>query len=120
MDGVLTIKLGGKTHNLRRGGYVIIPLGTPHGQGNFNDKPVRFITTMTLGESTSFSWSAANYHESRSRTNRHLKRVCSRSERNKKKELLDLSLGKSTDYSSHAKALRVSERNVRRYGSKSD
>jgi quercetin dioxygenase-like cupin family protein len=47
LEGVLTVKAAGKTHHARAGSFVYIPRGTPHGQGNFSDKPVRFITTVT-------------------------------------------------------------------------
>jgi len=49
LEGVLTVKSGGKTHHARAGSFIYIPRGTPHGQGNFSDKPVRFITTVTPG-----------------------------------------------------------------------
>lgn len=49
LEGVLTVKAGGKTYHARAGSFVFIPRGTPHGQGNFADKPVRFITTYTPG-----------------------------------------------------------------------
>ena len=47
LEGVLTIKSGGKTFHVNAGSFVFVPRGTPHGQGNFTDKPVRFITTVT-------------------------------------------------------------------------
>jgi quercetin dioxygenase-like cupin family protein len=49
LDGILTIKSGGKTYHAGKGSFIYIPRGTPHGQGNFSDKPVRFITTFTPG-----------------------------------------------------------------------
>jgi quercetin dioxygenase-like cupin family protein len=49
LEGTLTIKAGGKTYHARQGSFVYIPRGTPHGQGNFTDKPVRFVTTFTPG-----------------------------------------------------------------------
>ena len=49
LEGVLTVKSGGKTYHARAGSFVYIPRGTPHGQGNFADKSVRFITTVTPG-----------------------------------------------------------------------
>ena len=49
LEGVLTVKSGGKTYHARAGSFIYIPRGNPHGQGNFGDKPVRFITTYTPG-----------------------------------------------------------------------
>lgn len=49
LEGILTVKLGDKTHQLGPGSYVFIARGTPHAQGNVTDKPVRFITTVTPG-----------------------------------------------------------------------
>lgn len=49
LEGTLTVKSGGKTYLARAGSFVYIPRGTPHGQGNFTDKPVRFVTTVTPG-----------------------------------------------------------------------
>ena len=49
LEGVLTVKSGGKTHHAPAGSFVYIARGTPHGQGNFSDRPVRFITTVTPG-----------------------------------------------------------------------
>lgn len=49
LEGVLTVKSGGKTYHARAGSFVYVPRGTPHGQGNFTDRPVRFITTFTPG-----------------------------------------------------------------------
>ena len=49
LEGTLTVKSGGKTYHAPAGSFVYIPRGTPHGQGNFADKPVRFITTFTPG-----------------------------------------------------------------------
>ena len=49
LEGTLTVKSGGKTYHARAGSFVYIPRGIPHGQGNFTDKPVRFVTTVTPG-----------------------------------------------------------------------
>lgn len=49
LEGVLTIKLVDEVHELPAGSYVFIPRGTPHGQGNFTEKPVRLLTTFTPG-----------------------------------------------------------------------
>ena len=54
LEGALTVKSGGKTYHARAGSFVYIPRGTPHGQGNFTDKPVRFITTFTPGGTETF------------------------------------------------------------------
>lgn len=49
LEGTLTVKSGDKTYRATAGSFVYIARGTPHGQGNFSDKPVRFITTVTPG-----------------------------------------------------------------------
>ena len=49
LEGILTIKIAGRTRRLPAGSYVFIPRGTPHGQGNFTDKPVRLLTTFAPG-----------------------------------------------------------------------
>jgi quercetin dioxygenase-like cupin family protein len=49
VEGVLTIKLVDKTYEFPAGSYVLIPRGTPHGQGNFTKTPVRLLTTFTPG-----------------------------------------------------------------------
>ena len=49
LEGTLTVKSGGKTYHAPAGSFVYIPRDTPHGQGNFTDKPTRFITTFTPG-----------------------------------------------------------------------
>lgn len=49
IEGILTVKSGGKTYHAGAGSFVYIPRNTPHGQGNFTDKPVRFITSVTPG-----------------------------------------------------------------------
>ena len=49
LEGVLTIKIVDKTYEMPVGSYVSLPRGTPHGQGNFSSKPVRFLTTFTPG-----------------------------------------------------------------------
>jgi quercetin dioxygenase-like cupin family protein len=49
VEGTLTIKLIDKTYEMPTGSYILIPRGTPHGQGNFTGKPVRLLTTFTPG-----------------------------------------------------------------------
>ena len=49
VEGVLTIKLVDKTYEMPTGSYILIPRGTPHGQGNFTNKPVKLLTTFTPG-----------------------------------------------------------------------
>lgn len=49
VEGVLTIKLADKLYEMPAGSYILIPRGTPHGQGNFTNKPVRLLTTFTPG-----------------------------------------------------------------------
>lgn len=49
LEGALTIKLADKLYEMPAGSYILIPRGTPHGQGNFTNKPVRLLTTFTPG-----------------------------------------------------------------------
>jgi len=49
VEGVLTIKLADKLYEMPAGSYILIPRGTPHGQGNFTNKPVRLLTTFSPG-----------------------------------------------------------------------
>ena len=49
LEGVLTAKVGDKTHHLPAGSYITIPHGTPHAQGNLGKVPVRVLLTMTPG-----------------------------------------------------------------------
>ncbi len=47
LEGVLTAKIADKIYELPAGSYIVIPRGTPHGQGNFGKVPVRVLLTMT-------------------------------------------------------------------------
>ncbi|MDQ6653003.1 MAG: cupin domain-containing protein [Acidobacteriota bacterium] len=49
LEGTLTIKMNDKVSEFPAGSYVMVPRGTPHGQGNFSKNPVRFILTVTPG-----------------------------------------------------------------------
>ena len=49
LEGVLTVKINDKISEFPAGSYVLVPRGTPHGQGNFSKKPVKFILTVTPG-----------------------------------------------------------------------
>jgi quercetin dioxygenase-like cupin family protein len=49
LEGVLTVKLQGKTLDYPAGSYVLIPPGTPHAQGNRGKAPVKLLLTMTPG-----------------------------------------------------------------------
>jgi mannose-6-phosphate isomerase-like protein (cupin superfamily) len=49
VEGVLTIKIADKISEFPAGSYILIPRGTPHGQGNFTKNPVRLLTTFTPG-----------------------------------------------------------------------
>jgi quercetin dioxygenase-like cupin family protein len=49
VEGTLTIQIADKTYEFPTGSYVLIPRGTPHGQGNFGTAPVRLLTTFTPG-----------------------------------------------------------------------
>ncbi len=47
LEGVLTAKIADKIYELPAGSYIVIPRGTPHGQGNFGKVPVKVLLTMT-------------------------------------------------------------------------
>jgi len=49
LEGVWTVKIAEKTYEFPAGSYVLIPRGTPHGQGNFTKNPVRLLLTVTPG-----------------------------------------------------------------------
>ncbi len=49
LEGIFTVYLNGKTHELPAGSYVFIPRGTPHAQGNRSKGPIRLLLTMTPG-----------------------------------------------------------------------
>ncbi len=49
LEGVLTAKVADKTYELPAGSYILIPRGTPHGQGNFGKVPVRVLQMNTPG-----------------------------------------------------------------------
>jgi len=49
LEGVLTVKINDKISEYHAGSYVLVPRATPHGQGNFSKKPVKFILTVTPG-----------------------------------------------------------------------
>jgi quercetin dioxygenase-like cupin family protein len=55
VEGVLTIQLADKLYEMPAGSYILIPRGTPHGQGNFTNMPVRLLTTFTPGGFDLFS-----------------------------------------------------------------
>lgn len=44
--GTLTAKVADSIYTLPAGSYVLIPRGTPHGQGNFSTVPVKLLLTM--------------------------------------------------------------------------
>lgn len=49
LEGILTVKIVDKTYEFPTGSYVLIPRGTPHGQGNFTKNPVKFLLTVLPG-----------------------------------------------------------------------
>jgi quercetin dioxygenase-like cupin family protein len=46
LEGVWTVQIADKVHEFPAGSYVLIPRGTPHGQGNFTAKPVRLLVMV--------------------------------------------------------------------------
>jgi quercetin dioxygenase-like cupin family protein len=49
LEGVWTVQIADKVHEFSAGSYVLIPRGTPHGQGNFTKKPVRLLVLVSPG-----------------------------------------------------------------------
>jgi mannose-6-phosphate isomerase-like protein (cupin superfamily) len=49
LSGTLTVHVDGKTYELSPGAFLRVPRGSPHGQANFGDKPVRFLLNMQPG-----------------------------------------------------------------------
>lgn len=49
LDGVWTVQIRDAIHEFPAGSYVLIPRGTPHGQGNFTSTPVRLLVIVTPG-----------------------------------------------------------------------
>lgn len=47
LEGVLTVNINGNINNFPAGSYILIPRGTPHGQGNFGTVPNRILLTFT-------------------------------------------------------------------------
>lgn len=45
LDGVLSIYVDGKWHEVETGELALVPRGTPHAQGNTSKQPVRFLGT---------------------------------------------------------------------------
>ncbi len=43
LDGVLSVYLDGKWHDLEAGTFALVPHGAQHAQGNTSNKPVRFL-----------------------------------------------------------------------------
>jgi quercetin dioxygenase-like cupin family protein len=47
LEGVLTMKIGDEIAEYPAGSYIVVPRGTPHGQGNFGTVPTRVLLTFT-------------------------------------------------------------------------
>ncbi len=47
LEGVLTVNINGNINHYPAGSYILIPRGTPHGQGNFGTVPNRIVLTFT-------------------------------------------------------------------------
>jgi quercetin dioxygenase-like cupin family protein len=47
LEGVLTVRLGEKTHQLEPGSFVCVPAGVVHTFSNPSDRPVRFLNFNT-------------------------------------------------------------------------
>jgi quercetin dioxygenase-like cupin family protein len=49
LEGIWTVQIADRIHEFPAGSYVLIPRGTPHGQGNFTHKPVRLLVIVAPG-----------------------------------------------------------------------
>ena len=49
LKGTLTLLLAGKKHEIAAGGSAVIPMGTPHAQGNFTKEDVHVLITLSPG-----------------------------------------------------------------------
>ena len=49
LEGMWTVQIADKIQEFPAGSYVLIPRGTPHGQGNFTAKPVRLLVMVAPG-----------------------------------------------------------------------
>ncbi|AHM62804.1 cupin [Flammeovirgaceae bacterium 311] len=47
IEGTLTVYINGETQELQKGSILVIPKGTPHAQGNFTDRKVRVLITLS-------------------------------------------------------------------------
>ena len=47
IEGVLTVNINGNINDYPAGSYILIPRGTPHGQGTFGTVPTRVLITFT-------------------------------------------------------------------------
>jgi oxalate decarboxylase/phosphoglucose isomerase-like protein (cupin superfamily) len=49
LEGVWTVQIRNKIQEFPAGSYVLIPRGTPHGQGNFTKRPVKLLVIVAPG-----------------------------------------------------------------------
>lgn len=47
IEGTLTVFINGEIKELQQGSILLVPRGTPHAQGNFTDKVVRTLITLS-------------------------------------------------------------------------
>lgn len=47
LQGTLTAKIADSVYTLTAGSFILIPRGTPHGQANLQDVPVKLLLTIT-------------------------------------------------------------------------
>jgi len=50
LEGLWTVQIADKLFEFPVGSYVLIPRGTPHGQGNFTRRPVRLLVIAAPGD----------------------------------------------------------------------
>ena len=50
LEGIWTVQIADKIYEFPAGSYVLIPRGTPHGQGNFTHNPVRLLVIVAPGD----------------------------------------------------------------------
>lgn len=62
VSGTFSVHIGGTLHRLGPGGFVFIPKGTPHAQGNSSDQPVKIVSFFSPAGWEQSTRDRANLH----------------------------------------------------------
>ena len=65
LEGVWTVQIADKLLEFPAGSYVLIPRGTPHGQGNFTHRPVKLLVIVAPGSFDRFYRDRAELFETK-------------------------------------------------------